>query len=332
MSTRSLALTAHFWLLCAAACGGAKPQPADRKAGGGAPLGPAGPGCEEVYAAYLAEHPARDVQAEEALDGSTGDAGAAERTREQAATLSTEAYGAVLSHGSYFLHCDAPETLEIKICAAIRHGRALGVSVETNPSDPRVDACIDRAVRRLRFLTSSQMELTRTFFPAEGTPPWGNPRRAPSEEARVAEFLRALPGAPDLARSLCAKVVVTMPGLWKELVSADPSLEKRGTPGATIALAGGPNAEQGLRIFDDGPELEALLASPAFASFARRLSAGRIRAANAAERELTYRLQMVAFTPDTPITVVEVGNQRVAFLLAEGRVYWIERLTDWSPK
>jgi len=162
------------------------------------------------------------------------------------------------------------------------------------------------------------------------TPPWGNPRRAPSEEARVAEFLRALPEGPARARSLCAKVLVAMPGLWKELVSADPSLEKRGTPGATIMVSGGPNAEQGLRIFDDGAELEALLASPAFASFARRLSAGRIRAADAAERELTYRLQMVAFTPDTPITIVELGNQRVAFLLAEGRVYWIELLSGWT--
>jgi hypothetical protein len=293
-----------------------------------------------VYAAYLAEHPAADTQqtagdagdagAAQVQDSATADAGALARTTEEAATLSTEAYGAVLSHGSYFVHCEAPETLDIKICAAIQHGRALGVTVETNPSDPRVTACIDGAVRRLRFLVSSQMELTRTFFPAEGTPPWGNPRRAPSEEARVADFLRWVPGQPARARSLCAKVLVAMPGLWKELVSADPSLEKRGTPGATITLSGGPNAEQGLRIFDDGPEIEALLASPAFASFARRLSAGRVRAANAAERELTYRLQMVAFTPDTPITVVEVGAQRVAFLLAEGRVYWIERLSDWT--
>lgn len=107
-----------------------------------------GQSCEEAIFAYV-----------EALDlRSQGDpdAGLPDLTAGQ--------YGAVLNRGNYFSHCRVPDDMGIAICAAIRDGRAEGVTVRTNPRDAVRAECVARAVRGLAFPSGRKLDVTRTTF------------------------------------------------------------------------------------------------------------------------------------------------------------------------
>jgi hypothetical protein len=289
-------------LALAAGCAGELParNPA-------APPAPDGPSCEVAYEAWLVEN---------ALVGD--DAGSAPPP--------VESYGNVLDYGKYFAHCRVPEAAEIRICAAIENGSARGVTVVTQPRNASVEACIDQAVRRLHFPVYARMELARTFFGAAGAPIWGVPRRDVKAEARVSEFLSVASSKDGRAAALCSQTLVVMPKLWAALDSADPSLAGRGVEMLLSAEKTG-SQELSLRVLDGVADIEAIMASAAFAELARRLAVGRVRAADAAEREIVFKQQMVAFTPDAPVTVVEAGELKLAVLLADGRVYWMELLS-----
>jgi hypothetical protein len=70
----------------------------------------------------------------------------------------------VLGRGSYIDACDVGSGTEIEVCAAIRHGRAEGVSVCLEPADAEAGDCIARAVRRLKFAEQERLDLTETTF------------------------------------------------------------------------------------------------------------------------------------------------------------------------
>ncbi|MBI5535673.1 MAG: hypothetical protein HY898_23280 [Deltaproteobacteria bacterium] len=78
--------------------------------------------------------------------------------------LSAGAYGAVLNQGSYVAACKAPAELTVRVCAAIRQGRAVGVTVRTEPRDEQVEGCIDAPVRAMAFPSSQRLDVTRTVF------------------------------------------------------------------------------------------------------------------------------------------------------------------------
>jgi hypothetical protein len=99
--------------------------------------------CEAAQAAYVEEK-------------TMGQKGQADITRAQ--------YGAVLNSGSYLMGCGAPSSMAIDICAAVQNGRAVGVSVRTQPHSAGVSGCISRRVRSLSFPAHPKLDVTRTHF------------------------------------------------------------------------------------------------------------------------------------------------------------------------
>ena len=83
------------------------------------------------------------------------------------ADLTANQYGAVLNNGRYFAHCGVPSSMAVSICAAVQNGRAVGVSVSTNPRNPGIASCITRAVRGLPFPSHPRLDVTRTTFAAQ---------------------------------------------------------------------------------------------------------------------------------------------------------------------
>src|SRR6202012_857201 len=47
--------------------------------------------------------------------------------------LSAGAYGNVLNKGTYLNACGVPANMSVNVCAAVQNGRAVGVTVTTNP-------------------------------------------------------------------------------------------------------------------------------------------------------------------------------------------------------
>jgi hypothetical protein len=86
------------------------------------------------------------------------------RRRNQTPDISASTYAGILNNGSYFAHCGVPASLRISICAAVQRGRAIGVTVQTNPARPSAERCIQSAVRRLRFPSHPKLDVTRTVF------------------------------------------------------------------------------------------------------------------------------------------------------------------------
>jgi hypothetical protein len=80
------------------------------------------------------------------------------------ADLTQGQYGRVLNGGGYLSHCGVPHSMSVSICAAVQNGRAVGVTVSTQPSDSKKVACITSAVRGLSFPSHPKLDVTRTRF------------------------------------------------------------------------------------------------------------------------------------------------------------------------
>jgi hypothetical protein len=80
--------------------------------------------------------------------------------------LSRDAYAAVLENGAYLSSCAVPDGMALDVCAAVRGGRPVGVTVVTHPTDGRVSACVRRAVASLGFPKNPRLDVTRTRFDA----------------------------------------------------------------------------------------------------------------------------------------------------------------------
>ena len=78
--------------------------------------------------------------------------------------LSSGRYAAVLNAGGYFRHCAVAASTAIRICAAVQHGRAQGVTVWTSPPDARAGQCIANAVRTLAFPSHGHLDVVTTSF------------------------------------------------------------------------------------------------------------------------------------------------------------------------
>jgi hypothetical protein len=83
--------------------------------------------------------------------------------------LSRDAYAAILENGAYLSACSIPDGTALEICAAVREGRAIGVTVVTRPSDARVRACVRGVVASLAFPSNPRLDVTRTRFDAVRT-------------------------------------------------------------------------------------------------------------------------------------------------------------------
>lgn len=118
-----------------------------RASGGKYPAVSGGGSCEAAIARYNEEY---------TMGGGTGKP-----------DLTAGAYGAVLNRGSYLNACGVPSNMSVNICAAVQNGRAVGVSVSTNPSNPGIASCIASQVRGLGFPAHPRMDVARTTFAAQ---------------------------------------------------------------------------------------------------------------------------------------------------------------------
>jgi hypothetical protein len=75
--------------------------------------------------------------------------------------------GARLNNGNYVVGCGAPFSMTVSICAAIQNGRAVGVTVTTDPPNAGVSSCISGRVRSMSFPSHSALDVTRTVFKGE---------------------------------------------------------------------------------------------------------------------------------------------------------------------
>jgi hypothetical protein len=83
------------------------------------------------------------------------------------ADLSAGAYAGVLNNGSYLNACGVPSSMSVSICAAVQNGRAVGVTVVTNPSNPGISSCVAGQVRGMGFPAHPRMDVVRTTFAAQ---------------------------------------------------------------------------------------------------------------------------------------------------------------------
>ncbi|HEX4337648.1 MAG TPA: hypothetical protein VH062_17160 [Polyangiaceae bacterium] len=78
------------------------------------------------------------------------------------------AYAAVLERGGYLTPCAVPSGMTLDVCAAIRDGRTVGITVVTSPADARLRACVRNAVAAIAFPRSPRLDVTRTRFDRSG--------------------------------------------------------------------------------------------------------------------------------------------------------------------
>jgi hypothetical protein len=78
--------------------------------------------------------------------------------------LSAGAYGNVLNKGTYLNACGVPSNMSVNVCAAVQNGRAVGVTVTTNPPNKGIASCVAGAVRGLSFPSHPRLDVTNTSF------------------------------------------------------------------------------------------------------------------------------------------------------------------------
>jgi len=69
-----------------------------------------------------------------------------------------------LKNASFVSGCGAGSDMTVTVKVAIKNGRAVGVSVYSNPADARVASCIDHAVRGLSWPSNPKMDSLTTSY------------------------------------------------------------------------------------------------------------------------------------------------------------------------
>jgi hypothetical protein len=80
--------------------------------------------------------------------------------------ITREAYAGILQNGRYLSGCSIPDRTVFEICAAVRDGRAVGITVTSSPQNASLNACVRRAVSRLKFPQNPRLDVTHTRFDA----------------------------------------------------------------------------------------------------------------------------------------------------------------------
>ncbi len=82
----------------------------------------------------------------------------------QTKDLTAEQLGAPMKTSSFMSGCGLPDSSQAEICAAVKNGKPLGVSVKVSPQNNKVASCIDRSVRRLSFPKSEKLDVVKQTF------------------------------------------------------------------------------------------------------------------------------------------------------------------------
>jgi len=87
-----------------------------------------------------------------------GDAGPPRPIRENG-------YADTLQNGIYLRECEVADEVMVDVCAAIRGGRVVGVTVQTSPHRPLVARCLAKAVRSLEVDEPSvELDVSHAHF------------------------------------------------------------------------------------------------------------------------------------------------------------------------
>jgi hypothetical protein len=92
------------------------------------------------------------------------DAGSAARRLTQAAPLSSAQLGAPLVHGRFVSECGATDDMKVIAKVTVKTGRAVGASATTDPPNPAVASCVEKAIREMQWDVSPKTQhLTVTY-------------------------------------------------------------------------------------------------------------------------------------------------------------------------
>jgi eukaryotic-like serine/threonine-protein kinase len=78
--------------------------------------------------------------------------------------LTNAQLAAPLRHASFITGCGAPDDMKVTVRVAVKMGRAVGVTVSTNPPSPGVAACVDGFVRRVQWPVSPKTDFVTTSY------------------------------------------------------------------------------------------------------------------------------------------------------------------------
>jgi hypothetical protein len=123
-----------------------------RSSGSGSKSGSSGPppqvagggSCESARAKYVEDYTKRGVPPDLGASAFSG-----------------------LNRGTYLNSCGVPPSMSVSICAAVQNGRAVGVTVRTNPSNGGIAGCVRSAVFGMSFPAHPRMDIATTHFKAE---------------------------------------------------------------------------------------------------------------------------------------------------------------------
>jgi hypothetical protein len=82
------------------------------------------------------------------------------------ADVTREQYAGILQNGRYLAGCSIPDRTVFEICAAVRDGRAIGITVTSSPANASLNSCVRRAVSSLKFPSNPRLDVTHTRFDA----------------------------------------------------------------------------------------------------------------------------------------------------------------------
>lgn len=93
----------------------------------------------------------------------TGDAGPADAGPEasvkvQAGPLSSAQLSAPLYHVTFLAECGAPPDMKVSITVTVKMGRAVAAQATTDPRDPVIEGCIERATQSLQWPPSRKTD------------------------------------------------------------------------------------------------------------------------------------------------------------------------------
>jgi hypothetical protein len=72
--------------------------------------------------------------------------------------------GAPMQNARFISGCGAPDDMHVTVRVAVRMGRAVGVTVSTNPPNGAVAKCIDSHVRNLSWPSNPKMDFVTTNY------------------------------------------------------------------------------------------------------------------------------------------------------------------------
>jgi hypothetical protein len=105
----------------------------------------------QLAASYASSSPEDEAGAPHAAD-----AGAT--VHRQTGPLSSAQLGAPLVHGTFVTECGADDAMKVTVKVSVKNGHAVSVAVKTDPTNPTVAACIEKATREMQWDVSPRTD------------------------------------------------------------------------------------------------------------------------------------------------------------------------------